>query len=265
MNSTLKACQGFKGKQKWDVAISTCISTASFGSSNHKCCLFFKMSLHSSFSIFPDCEAISLRLSCFIPVFITVCLHSGVHTLPSLSFIPVPPPPTPPHTFMACFCSVSGLWCYSNAHKITLTFSLSLLRCPRHTCALSPPLPPSNQKNIHPPLSLCPLLSLPSPLFEVIRAWCHSSQLLSSHRKKRGECIYALLEHSHLSSCVKWFTCDSQLYWKLTLNKQPLVWHISSKLTVTVTENVGLIVPLQIGDPFHNEVSLSQKQSCLAD
>lgn len=50
-----------------------------------------------------------------------------------------------------------------------------------------------------------------------------------------------------------------------SLNKQPLDVAFSSKLTGTVTESAGLIVPLQLGAPLNNKESFSQKRSCLSD
>lgn len=175
------------------------------GSSKRKCCLFF---LHSSFSSSP--QIVMPFLSVFIPVFITVCLHSGVHTLPSPSFIPH----SLSHTFMACFCSVSGLWCFSNAHKITLTFPLSVFTLSQtHMCTLTPP---SSQKaSIRPSPPLTSLASL----------WSHQSPMplqsafILTQKEKRGMYLCPAGAQSSLLLCEMihlWLTALLETYSKQT-------------------------------------------------
>lgn len=185
---------------------------------------------------------------------LSVC-QSGISTINSVSFMPLHPFTLSPSHYHAFFCFISGLWCSSNTKKITLTFSLCFPHAVPDTRVHSQPLLPEKHPSTTP--SLCPLLSHPSSLFEVIRALCLSSQLLSSLTEKERN-VFRLCWSTVICPPVWSDSLVTHSFIGSFLNKQPLDVPFPSRSTVVATENVSLIVPLQLGDPLLNEVVLVQ-------
>lgn len=154
------------------------------------CCIIWKLEAKMlSFSkisvrISLSREDISQSPIFFIPVSITVCLSLWCSHY-DLSLLSLSSRSSPTHSPLPLSCTVlfsfRSLMFLKYSQDHTYFLSLCLSRWPWHTCALSTT---SCQRRFHPPLSFCPLLAHLPRFFEVIRALCHSSQLLSSHRAK---------------------------------------------------------------------------------